>query len=104
MILSFHLSAFIMMQQLVETVGKYLLTVTSPLLKHPEKAQLRVAQAKDQNMLRFRLVVDPADVSMLIGRNGMTASAIRSLAKAAGEKAGVRVVVRIISSDEVEEA
>lgn len=91
------------MQQLVETIGKYLLTVTSPLLKHPEKAQLRVAQAKDQNMVRFRLVVDPEDISVLIGRNGMTASAIRSLAKAAGEKQGVRVVVRIISSDEVEQ-
>lgn len=90
------------MQQLVETIGKYLLTVTSPLLKHPEKAQLRVAQAKDQNMVRFRLVVDPEDISVLIGRNGMTASSIRSLAKAAGEKQGVRVVVKIISSDEVE--
>ena len=90
------------MQQLVETVGKYLLTVTSPLLKHPEKAQLRVAQAKEQNMLRFRLVVDPEDISVLIGRNGMTASAIRSLAKAAGEKQGTKVVVKILSSDEVE--
>lgn len=89
------------MQQLVETIGKYLLTVTSPLLKHPEKAQLRVAQAKDQNMIRFRLVVEPEDISVLIGRNGMTASAIRSLAKAAGEKQGTKVVVKIISRDEV---
>lgn len=97
-----HSPRFIAMQQLVETIGKYLLTVTSPLLKHPEKAQLRVAQAKDQNMVRFRLVVDPEDISVLIGRNGMTASAIRSLAKAAGEKQGTKVVVRIISSDEVE--
>lgn len=89
------------MQQLVETIGKYLLTVTSPLLKHPEKAQLRVAQAKDQNMVRFRLVVEPEDISVLIGRNGMTASAIRSLAKAAGEKQGTKVVVKIISRDEI---
>ena len=91
------------MQQLVETIGKYLLTVTSPLLKHPEKAQLRVAQAKDYDMVRFRLVVDREDVPVLIGRNGMMASAIRSLAKAAGEKRGVRVVVRSLSNDEVEE-
>lgn len=91
------------MQQLVETIGKYLLTVTSPLLKHPEKAQLRVAQAKEQKMVRFRLVVEPEDISLLIGRNGMTASAIRSLAKAAGEKQGVRVVVRMLSRDEIEE-
>lgn len=90
------------MQELVETIGRYLLTVTSPLLKHPERAQLRVAQAKEQDIVRFRLVVEPEDISLLIGRNGMTASSIRSLAKAAGEKYGVRVVVRIISRDEVE--
>ena len=90
------------MQELVETIGRYLLTVTSPLLKHPERAQLRVAQAKEQDLVRFRLVVEPEDISLLIGRNGMTASSIRSLAKAAGEKYGVRVVVRIISRDEVE--
>lgn len=98
-----HLTPPLTMQQLVETIGKYLLTVTSPLLKHPEKAQLRVAQAKEQKMVRFRLVVEPEDISLLIGRNGMTASAIRSLAKAAGEKQGVRVVVRMLSRDEIEE-
>lgn len=102
MITAFHPS-FLAMQQLVETIGKYLLTVTSPLIKFPEKAQLRVAHAKDQNLVRFRLVVEPEDISVLIGRNGMTASAIRSLAKAAGEKRGIRVVVRIISRDEVEQ-
>lgn len=91
------------MQHLVEIIGKYLLTVTSPLLNTPEKAQLRVAYAKEQNLLRFRLVVEPEDISLLIGRNGMTASAIRSMAKAAGEKHGVRVVVRIISTDEVDQ-
>ncbi len=91
------------MQQLIEKIGKYLLTVTTPLLKHPETVQLRVARAKDLNMVRFRLVTDPEDIAVLVGRNGMTASAIRSLAKAAGEKEGVRVVVRIISTNEVEE-
>ena len=101
MIPLFHPFPLIIMQQLVETIGRYLLTVTSPLLKSPEKAQLRVAQAKDQNMLRFRLVVEPEDISVLIGRNGMTASAIRSLAKAAGEKQGVKVVVKIISREEI---
>ena len=80
-----------------------MLTVTTPLIKHPETLQLRVARAKDLNMVRFRLVADPDDVAILVGRNGMTASAIRSLAKATGEKEGMRVVVRIISSDEVNE-
>jgi predicted RNA-binding protein YlqC (UPF0109 family) len=34
----------------------------------------------------------------------MTASAIRSLAKAAGEKAGIKVVVHILSREEAETA
>ncbi len=91
------------MQKLIETVGRYLFTVTRPLLKHPEQAELRVAQSTDHNMVRFRLVVSQEDIPLLIGHSGMTASAIRSLAKAAGEKQGKRVVVRMVSSDEVGE-
>ena len=55
-------------------------------------------------MLRFRLVLEPGDIARIIGRNGMTASAIRSLAKAAGEKAGAKVIVHILSREELEEA
>ncbi len=91
------------MQKLIEIVSRYLFIVTKPLLKHPEQAQLRVARSADDSMIRFRLVLPPQDVPTLIGHNGMTASAIRSLAKAAGEKLGKHVVVRIISSEEVDE-
>ena len=52
--------------------------------------------------MRFRLVLEQPDVARVIGRNGMTASAIRALAKAAGEKRGVKVIVHIISHEEVE--
>ena len=53
--------------------------------------------------LRLRLVLEPVDIARIIGRNGMTASAIRSLAKAAGEKAGAKVIVHILSREELEE-
>lgn len=88
------------MQQLIESIGKYLLAVVSPLIEHPETAELRVAQTEEGDGLRFRLLLDQADVARVIGRNGMTASAIRSLAKAAGEKQGAKVVVHILSRDE----
>ena len=91
------------MQQIIESIGKYLLAVVSPLIKHSDKAQLRVASGEAGNMLRFRLVLEPGDIPRIIGRNGMTASAIRSLAKAAGEKAGIKVVVHILSREELEE-
>lgn len=88
------------MQQLIESIGKYLLAAVSPLIKSPETAELRVAQTEDGEGLRFRLLLDQGDVARVIGRNGMTASAIRSLAKAAGEKQGVKVVVHILSREE----
>lgn len=88
------------MQQLIESIGKYLLAVVSPLIQHPEHAELRVAQTEDGSMLRVRLLLEQEDVARVIGRNGMTASAIRSLAKAAGEKQGIKVVVHILSKEE----
>lgn len=88
------------MQQLIESIGKYLLAVVSPLIKSPETAELRVAQTEDGEGVRFRLLLDQGDVARVIGRNGMTASAIRSLAKAAGEKQGTKVVVHILSREE----
>ncbi len=79
------------------------MTVVTPLIKHPEAAQLRVASSEAGDLVRFRLVLEQADVARVIGRNGMTASAIRSMAKSAGEKAGIRVVVHILSKEELEQ-
>lgn len=89
------------MQQLVESIGRYLLAVIGPLIKHPEAAQLRVASTPRGDMVRFRLILKHEDVARVIGRNGMTASAIRSIAKAAGEKQGIKVVVHILSEEEL---
>ncbi len=88
------------MQQLIESIGKYLLAATTPLIRNPKAAELRVASSEAGDMLRFRLILEQADVARVIGRNGMTASAIRSLAKSAGEKQGIKVVVHILSREE----
>lgn len=91
------------MQKLTESIGKYLKSVVSPLIRHPEKAELRVAKSPEGDLVRFRLVLDQPDVARVIGRNGMTASAVRSMAKAAGEKRGVKVIVHILSLEEIED-
>ncbi len=88
------------MQQLIESIGKYLLAAISPLIRNPGAAELRVAASEAGDMVRFRLLLEQADVARVIGRNGMTASAIRSLAKSAGEKQGIKVVVHILSHEE----
>ncbi|MBR5887488.1 MAG: KH domain-containing protein [Akkermansia sp.] len=92
------------MQKLTESISKYLLAVVSPLIKNPDKAELRVAANEEERILRLRLVLEPVDIARIIGRNGMTASAIRSLAKAAGDKANAKVIVHILSREELEEA
>ena len=92
------------MQPLVQSVSQYLMTVVTPLIKNPESAQLRVATSETGDLVRFRLVLEQADVARVIGRNGMTASAIRSLAKSAGEKRNIKVVVHILSREEAEAA
>lgn len=90
------------LQKLTEAISKYLPAVVSPLIRHPEKAELRVATSAEGDLVRFRLVLEQPDVARVIGRNGMTASAIRSIAKAAGEKYGIKVIVHILSHEEVE--
>lgn len=91
------------MQELTESISKYLLAVVSPLIRHPEKAELRVARSTEGDLVRFRLVLEQPDVARVIGRNGMTASAIRSMAKAAGDKRRIKVIVHILSHEEAED-
>ncbi len=88
------------MRTLVETIGKYLQTVTAPFLSDTNSAELRVARSNEGDLIRFRLILEQEDVARVIGRNGMTASAIRSLAKSVGERHGIRVVVHILSKEE----
>ena len=88
------------MQQLEQAIRNYLQNVVFPLIEHPEAAEIQARANEDEGQIRFRLLLEAGDVARVIGRNGMTASAIRSMAKAAGEKAGVKVVVHIVSKEE----
>ena len=90
------------MKTVVENVRRYLQLISSQFVRNPELAELRIAEVPESSMVRFRLVLDKADIARVIGRNGMTASAIRSLAKAIGEKYGVKVIVHILSHEEAE--
>ncbi|OCA02660.1 KH domain-containing protein [Akkermansia glycaniphila] len=90
------------MKTVVENVRRYLQLISSQFVRNPELAELRIAEVPESSMVRFRLILDKADIARVIGRNGMTASAIRSLAKAVGEKYGVKVIVHILSHEEAE--
>lgn len=91
------------MQAITEKLRNYLQYVAVKLIDDPAHAQLKVAELGPKK-LRFKLVLAKADVAMLIGRNGHTASAIRSLMKAAADQEGVQVNLQIHSHEEEEEA
>lgn len=87
------------MQAVTERLRNFLQYVAVKLIDDPSQAQLKVAEL-GPGRLRFKLVLAQADVAMLIGRNGFTASAIRSVLKAAAAKEGVLVSLQIHSHEE----
>lgn len=90
------------MKLITDQLRAFLQTIAVQLIDNPAEAQLKVAEIGPKR-LRFKLVLSQADVAMLIGRNGFTASAIRSVMKAAADRAGVQVTLQIHSHEEEEE-
>ncbi|MEO5913540.1 MAG: KH domain-containing protein [Luteolibacter sp.] len=87
------------MQAVTDRLKNFLQYVAVNLIDEPTQAQLKVAELGPKK-LRFKLVLARQDVAMLIGRNGFTASAIRSVLKAAAEREGVQVSLQIHSHEE----
>jgi len=87
------------MEPVTDRLRNFLQYVAVKLIDDPSQAQLKVAEIAPKR-LRFKLVLAQGDVAMLIGRNGFTASAIRSVLKAVAEKEGVQVSLQIHSHEE----
>ena len=87
------------MEPVTERLRNFLQYVAVKLIDEPGQAQLKVAELAPKK-LRFKLVLAKADVAVLIGRNGFTASAIRSILKAAAERQDVQVTLQIHSHEE----
>ena len=56
---------------------------------------VRVVESRHQEMTLIELFVSPQDIAKVIGRQGRTAAALRTLAASAGEREGKRVTVEI---------
>lgn len=87
------------MQEAADKLRDTLQYIAVQLIDHPDQAELRVA-VEDENHYRFRLIVAAEDVAILIGKNGFTASAIRSLLKASAEKHGIQASLLIHSHED----
>lgn len=87
------------MEAITDKLRNFLQFVAVKLIDDPSQAQLKVAKLGPKR-LRFKLILAREDVAMLIGRNGFTASAIRSVLKAAALNEGVQVTLQIHSHEE----
>ena len=56
---------------------------------------VKVTPATKENYVVMELTVDPADLGKVIGKNGQTARAIRTLVNAAASNAGEKVIFEI---------
>lgn len=75
------------MKDLVEAIAK-------ALVDHPEQVQVRAVEGEQVTVLEIR--VAPDDLGKVIGRQGRTAKAIRTLLGAAGMKLRKRYTLEIL--------
>jgi len=68
--------------------------VVKGLVQQPEAVTVTPVERAGATVYELRLA--PADVGKIIGRQGMTINAIRSLLLAAGAKKGLRCSVEIV--------
>lgn len=86
-----------------EALREFLTYVVANLIDHPREAT--IASGRNANGgLVFRVMLAPDDVRLVHGRNGMTASAIRSLLQTAAERHGLKVSLKIGSLRDEESA
>jgi uncharacterized protein len=77
------------MKELVENIAK-------ALVDRPEAVEVRAIEGTQATVLELR--TDPSDVGKVIGREGRTAKAIRTLLGAGGMKLHKRFTLEIIES------
>ncbi len=75
------------LKELVEFIAK-------KIVDHPEDVQVRVIEGHEGQF--FELRVHSEDMGKIIGKNGKTAKAIRSLLNSAATKANVRASLQIV--------
>ncbi len=76
--------------------------VIRPLLDHPEAFRVEIAsEGRKRDIL---VHADPQDRGRIIGKHGRMISALRTLCRTAGDKAGLSVNLELFDEDEAAEA
>lgn len=75
--------------------------VITPLLDHPEAFRVEITgEGRRRDVL---VHADPGDRGRIIGKHGRMISALRTLCKTAGDKAGLSVNLELFDEDEAQE-
>ena len=75
----------------------FLADVITPLLDHPEAFRVEITgEGRKRDVL---VHADPGDRGRIIGKHGRMISALRTLCKTAGDKAGLSVNLELFDED-----
>jgi predicted RNA-binding protein YlqC (UPF0109 family) len=84
---------------LVARLENFLQYTAANLIDNPDHARIEVSEIAPA-VLRFKLILVKRDVSLLVGREGHTASAIRNILKASTAAHGVHALLDIHSHED----
>ena len=76
-----------------ETIKKLIEFVATSLVE--EQKGVKVKESRKENYTVMELSVGATDLGKIIGKNGQTARAIRTLVNAAASKAGEKIIFEI---------
>ncbi len=82
------------MNSIIGAMQEFLEYVVKGLVQHPDA--VKVTPVERAGMTVYELRLDQSDVGKIIGRQGMTINAIRSLLLAGSARKGLRCAVEIV--------
>ncbi len=99
------MSAKIDVMDAPEALREFLMYVIANLIEHPKQASIAVGTTSS-GAVSYKIHLAPDDVRRVVGKNGFTISAIRSLVNVAAARHGVRVSLRVdgVRDEDIESA
>ncbi len=85
------------MSELSDDVIGLVQAVVVPLVDFPDEVNVTLGEEQD-DLIAVNISVNEQDAGKVIGRQGRVIKSIRTLARAAASKAGVRVEVELLDS------
>ena len=78
-----------------QTISQLIVAISQGLVDEKDAVNVAVDEPAEDGTVVFHLQVAPDDMGRVIGKQGRIAKAIRTVARAAANKAGMKVAVEI---------